>query len=127
MPFVHVLSPAGASSAQKRRLIAGITDALCEAYDITPDIVTIYVAGVAPEDYGHGGRQGGEAGLCRPFVQVHALARPIEKRRLCVQKLTDAVAAALDLPPSVPAVYLFDSPSDHIAHGGILACDEAGG
>jgi 4-oxalocrotonate tautomerase len=61
MPFVHVFALAGASDEQKERLVAGVTDAICRAYAIGPDIVTLYLNEIPLSNYGHGGRVGAAA------------------------------------------------------------------
>lgn len=127
MPFVQVHALEGASTEQKRRLAEGITDALCAAYGIGREIVTIYITEVPLAGYAHAGVVGAAAEVKRPFIQVHALVRPIERRRDVVRRLTDATAAALDISPDVPAVYILETPKTHIAHGGVLASDQGRG
>lgn len=123
MPFLNVFILEGATPAQKQAMAEGVTRALCAAYDVGPEIVTLYVVEIPLHDYAHAGNLGEAAPLRRPFVQVHALPRPTERRRELVRGITEAMASALDLAPDLPAVYVFDSAADHVAHGGVLASE----
>lgn len=40
---------------KKRELVKGLTEATCKAYDIPPEIVTVYVFDVSKENAAHGG------------------------------------------------------------------------
>ena len=54
MPVIHVYGferPA----KKKREIVKGITEATCKAYDVSPDIVTVYLFDVPKENAAHGG------------------------------------------------------------------------
>lgn len=40
---------------EKRQIVKGITDATCEAYDVPPETVTVYIFDVPRENAAHGG------------------------------------------------------------------------
>ncbi len=40
---------------KKREIVKGITEATCKAYDVPPEIVTVYLFDVPKENAGHGG------------------------------------------------------------------------
>jgi 4-oxalocrotonate tautomerase len=43
MPFIHVYAYDGRTVEQKRRLVESVTEAVCKAYDVTPETVHIYI------------------------------------------------------------------------------------
>ena len=55
MPIVYVYGLEGRSIERKRRLVKGVTEAVCDAYDVPADIVTVYLFDQPPENCGHGG------------------------------------------------------------------------
>ncbi len=40
---------------KKRQIVKGITDVTCEAYDVPPETVTVYIFDVPRENAAHGG------------------------------------------------------------------------
>lgn len=40
---------------KKREIVKGITEATCKAYDVPPEIVTVYIFDVPKENAAHGG------------------------------------------------------------------------
>ena len=40
---------------KKRQIVKGITDATCDAYDVSPETVTVYIFDVSRENAAHGG------------------------------------------------------------------------
>ena len=55
MPVIHVYG-FERPIEKKREIVKGLTDATCVAYDISPDIVTVYLHDLPKENAGHGGR-----------------------------------------------------------------------
>lgn len=54
MPVIHVYGYP--RSVEKRReLVRGITEATCKAYEVAPEIVTVYIHDVAKDHAGHAG------------------------------------------------------------------------
>ena len=43
MPFVHVYAFDGRTVDQKRALVKGVTEAVCQAYEVTPETVQVYI------------------------------------------------------------------------------------
>ena len=55
MPFIHVYAYEGRSVEQKRKLVQGVTRAVCEAYDVPPETVHIYLFDQALTDAAQAG------------------------------------------------------------------------
>jgi 4-oxalocrotonate tautomerase len=60
MPFIQVYAYAGRTQDQKRRLVKGITQAVCDAYDVPPEHVSIYLHDMEKGDTAHAGVLGGD-------------------------------------------------------------------
>jgi hypothetical protein len=122
MPFLEVFD--AAEEPEKRQAAGrGMTDALCEAYGIKPDIVTCYFVGFGPNAYLHAGKIPETSAEKRIFIKVHAFARSVDLRRVAARTMTDAAAAAYGVQTSTIAIYFFDRAEEDVAHNGILACD----
>ena len=111
MPYLEILA-APIEPAARHALTRRLTDALCDAFAIAPDIVTIYFVEIAPD-----------ATPPRPLAKLHAYARDIEARRRAAVALTGPLAAAYDMPPESIALYFLDRAPDEVAHGGRLSAD----
>lgn len=123
MPFIVVFG-SERSPAKRRRLVAGVTEAVATAFECPPDVVTVYFPHMTGADYGHGGAYGSAASVQRTFVQVHVLPRPVEKKRRLVKGVAEAVAASYGLPIERVAVYIYDRAPHDISHGGVLFSDQ---
>ena len=55
MPVIHVYG-FERSVEKKREIVKGITEATCKAYDVSPEIVTVYLFDVPKENAGHVGK-----------------------------------------------------------------------
>jgi 4-oxalocrotonate tautomerase len=51
MPIIHVNLFEGRTVEQKRKLVAGITDAVVKSLDVEPDTVKIILQDIAKHDY----------------------------------------------------------------------------
>jgi 4-oxalocrotonate tautomerase len=51
MPIIHVNLIKGRTVEQKRKLVAGITDAVVKSLDVEPDTVKIILQDIAKHDY----------------------------------------------------------------------------
>jgi 4-oxalocrotonate tautomerase len=51
MPIIHVNLIEGRTVEQKRKLVAGITDAVVKSLDVEPDTVKIILQDIAKHDY----------------------------------------------------------------------------
>jgi 4-oxalocrotonate tautomerase len=60
MPFIQVYAYAGRTEDQKRKLVQGITQAVCDAYDVPPEHVSIYLHDMARGDTAHAGVLGSD-------------------------------------------------------------------
>jgi hypothetical protein len=122
MPFLEVFDFAEQVEAREAAG-RGMTEALCEAYGIKPDIVTCYFVGFSAEAYVNAGKIPDRSEDKRIFIKVHAFARSIDLRRVAARSMTDAAAAAYGVPASAIAIYFFDRAAEDVAHSGILASD----
>jgi 4-oxalocrotonate tautomerase len=61
MPIIHVYA-FERSLEQKREIVQGITEVTCKAYNVPPEIVTVYIFDVPKENAAHGGVLASEAG-----------------------------------------------------------------
>ena len=62
MPFIQVYAYAGRTAEQKRRLVQGITAAVCDAYEVEPETVAIYLHDMDKGDTAHAGVLGSDTG-----------------------------------------------------------------
>ena len=60
MPIIHVYA-FERSLEQKREIVQGITEVTCKAYDVPPEIVTVYIFDVPKENAAHAGVLASEA------------------------------------------------------------------
>ena len=125
MPFLLVHS-LPISSEQKKVLIKELTEAICIAYEIKPDIVTIYISEFSNENYGHGGFTGLESQEKRVFIEVHAFERPLEKKRSLVKHIAEAVSGVFGISIADVAVYILESDKQNASLGDVLFADSEG-
>lgn len=122
MPFIEFLAPP--KEKPVRDAVARIvTDALCAAFNVGPQAMTIYFIDVPASHYAHAGEMSG-ADAQRVFVKVHAYRRDAEARRDAAARLTAPLAEALGVPSSAIIIYFFDRDLDEVSHAGHLACDK---
>ena len=57
MPIVQIEMLEGRDAEKKRRLIAMVTDAVCEALDAKPESVRVIIREMHPDHYGIAGEQ----------------------------------------------------------------------
>jgi|ETN01SMinimDraft_4_1059930.scaffolds.fasta_scaffold826449_1 phenylpyruvate tautomerase PptA (4-oxalocrotonate tautomerase family) len=58
-----------------------------------------------------------------PTIHLFAFKRPIEKKRQLVKDITAVVCKNYEIEPDIVTVCLFDTPTENVAHGGILESD----
>jgi len=122
MPFLEVFD-FDASAKQRRQAAEAMTDSLCSAYGISPDIVSCYFLDVGGGSYAHDREFGEKAGEKRIFIKVHAYRRSLEQRRAAASSLTRAAADAYGAAEKSVVVYFLDREPDEVAHGGALSSD----
>ncbi len=125
MPFLLVHS-LPIPSEQKKILIKELTEAICFAYEIKPDIVTIYILEFTNENYGHGGLVGLEGQEKRVFIQVHAFERSLEKKRSLVKHIAETVSGVFGISIEDVAVYILESEKQNVSEGDVLYADSEG-
>ncbi len=122
MPFLDI-TVFEHTAEQRRELSARATEALTEAWQISPDIVTLYYQVLRDSDCAHAGALV-PANQARVFVKVHAFPRAVALKRDAAAAMTRAFAEVLQLPPKAIAIYFLDRERHDVAHGGVLATDE---
>ncbi len=130
MPFVELLAPP-APPAVRRRAARAITGALCDAFAVAPETVTLFFLDVPPGAYAHAGLLGEDAPEPRApqrlFCKVHAFRRDAARRGHAAAMIAPALAEAYGLPPAAVALYFLERAPDEVSHAGRLASDEGHG
>jgi phenylpyruvate tautomerase PptA (4-oxalocrotonate tautomerase family) len=121
MPFIEITGDDRVDSV-RTQICAGLTTSLAQAFDISPEIVTVYFHTVATRDYGHAGALAPPAAI-RNFLKVHAFPRELAMKRRAASSMTEAFVGATGIEPKNVVIYFFDRDPQDVAHGGILACD----
>jgi len=122
MPYLEVFDYA-ADPAQRQAATRGITRALCQAYEIPSEIVTLYFHNIDASNYGHDSAFGVEAQAKRFFIKLHAYPRSDQFKREAAAAVTRAAAEAYAVSEQRIAIYFFERPQSEVAHAGRLACD----
>ena len=118
MPFIEITDSApeqGIRAAATR----GMTDSLCQAFAIKPEIVTCYYNSSPDYSYGHAGKHGKLAEKFRIFIKVHAFPRDSEAKATAARLMTDAVAAAYETDPTSIVIYFIDRAPQDVFHAGM--------
>lgn len=120
MPFIEI-TDAGNSNKIRKIATRSITEALCEAYEISPEIVTCYYQAAPKDSYGHAGNFGNDAEYFRIFVKLHAFPRPQQAKEKAAKLITEALSRTYDTDPKHVALYFMDrNPSDAF-HAGLAS------
>ncbi|KMK64793.1 tautomerase family protein [Puniceibacterium sp. IMCC21224] len=117
MPFIEVTDH-GPSEQIREVASRHMTDGLCQAFAIKPEIVTVYYNSMGHYSYAHAGKYGKYAENIRIFIKVHAFPRGAELKADAAQRITDAVVAAYGASPKDVIVYFFDTAPADAFHGG---------
>jgi len=120
MPFIEVIDH---QPSEETRALAtrGMTDGLCEAWGIKPEIVTVYYFSTPDYSFGHAGKHGKYAEKFRIFIKVHAFPRSADLKAAAARTLTDSVTAAYGFDPKSVIVYFLDTDPADAFHGGIAS------
>ncbi|WP_172329588.1 hypothetical protein [Mangrovicoccus sp. HB161399] len=112
MPFIEV-TDSGPDQEKRAVAASGMTDGLCQAFGIKPEIVTVYYNSAPCYSYAHAGIFGENAEIFRIFIKVHAFPRDAAMKAEAARAITDAAVAAYGAAPKEVIVYFFDTlPSD---------------
>lgn len=125
MPFLEIHA-VERTPAQRRQAALAVTDAVVRAFGVVPAAVDIYFLLQPAEFYARGGVLPAPEDQRRTFVKVHAFERGLDRRRDAARLITAALAGSFDIDPDTIAVYFLQQARDEVAHGGVLAVDEAG-
>lgn len=117
MPFIEV-TDSGPALEIRALATRTMTDGLCQAFSIKPEIVTCYYNSAPDYSYGHAGNHGKDAENFRIFIKVHAFARDTLAKGQAARLITDAVAAAYGAAQGDIIVYFFDRSPEDAFHGG---------
>ncbi|NDK35103.1 hypothetical protein [Rhodovulum sulfidophilum] len=120
MPFIEVFDR---EPVQETRAVATslMTDGLCAAFGIKPEIVTVYYFSTPENSYGHAGKYGENAEILRIFAKVHAFPRSAEAKAEAARALTGALCRAYGAQPRDVIVYFFDRDPGDAFHGGVAS------
>lgn len=120
MPFLEIFD-FDAQPATRKMATERATAALCEAFAVEPETVSLYFFAIAPEAYGHAGKYGDEAEAKRIFVKLHAYGRSRALRSAAAAKVTEALAAAYGTTAKAVVIYFFERDPNEVSHAGQLA------
>ncbi len=122
MPFIEIFALEGRVT-DKQAAAREMTRALCDAFAIEANIVTVFFVDTPPANFFHGGCAAPNGGPNSVFVKVHALRRERDKRRVAAEGLTRALCETCPVTPGDIAIYFLERESDECAHGGKLTSD----
>lgn len=117
MPFIEI-TDSGPDQHIRARATQGMTDGLCQAFAIKPEIVTCYYNSAPDYSYGHAGKHGVHAEIFRIFIKVHAFPRDSAAKGLAARLITDAVASAYGADPKTVILYFIDRAPEDAFHAG---------
>lgn len=117
MPFIEV-SDHGPGEQIREFASHHMTDGLCQAFAIKPEIVTIYYNSMGHYSYAHAGKYGETAENMRIFIKVHAFPRSAQLKADAARRITGAVVTAYGAAPKDVIVYFFDTAQADAFHGG---------
>lgn len=118
MPFIEI-TDSGPEQQIRAEATRGMTDGLCQAFAIKPEIVTCYYNSAPDYSYGHAGKHGKDAENFRIFIKVHAFPRDAEAKAVAARLMTDAVTAAYGAEPKNIILYFIDRAPQDAFHAGL--------
>lgn len=120
MPFIEI-TDSGAGRETREIATKTMTDGLCAAFAIKPEIVTCYYISAPDNSYGHAGKHGKSAEPFRIFIKIHAFPRAPAAKAEAARLITDAAARAYGADPRNIIIYFMDRAPEDAFHGGV-AC-----
>ncbi|MBT9386630.1 tautomerase family protein [Pseudooceanicola sp. CBS1P-1] len=120
MPFIEIIDR-DATEEIRELATEGMTEGLCEAFGIAPEIVTCYYFSSPNYSYGHAGKYGDKAEIFRTFIKIHAFPRPQEVKAAAARALTSAVVDAYGVSPKSVVVYFCDRDPGDAFHAGVAS------
>ncbi len=120
MPFIEIIDR---DATEEIREVAtkGMTDGLCQAFGIKPEIVTCYYFSAPNYSYGHAGKYGENAENFRMFIKVHAFPRAQEAKENAARAITETAVRAYGASPKDVIVYFFDRAPSDAFHAGVAS------
>lgn len=118
MPFIEITD---SGPDQQIRAIATrtMTDGLCEAFGIKPEIVTCYYNSASDYSYGHAGKHGKFAEIFRIFIKIHAFPRDAGAKGRAARLITDAAVRAYGSDAKNIVIYFMDRTPEDAFHAGV--------
>lgn len=117
MPFIEV-TDSGPAHEIRELATRTMTDGLCQAFSIKPEIVTCYYNSAPDYSYGHAGKHGKHAETFRIFVKIHAFPRGPSAKGTAARLITDAVVSAYGTPAKNVVIYFMDRAPEDAFHAG---------
>jgi len=118
MPFIEV-TDSGPGPEIRELATRSMTDGLCQAFAIKPEIVTCYYNSTPYYSYGHAGKHGKKAEIFRIFIKVHAFPRDASVKAEAARLITGAVVEAYGAAPKNVIIYFMDRAPEDAFHAGI--------
>jgi len=118
MPFIEV-TDSGPSPEIRELATRSMTDGLCQAFAIKPEIVTCYYSSAPDYSYGHAGKHGKTAKIFRIFIKIHAFPRDAEAKGEAAGLITSAVAEAYGADAKNVIIYFMDRLPQDAFHAGL--------
>lgn len=118
MPFIEV-TDAGPAHEIRELATRTMTDGLCQAFSIKPEIVTCYYNSAGNYSYGHAGKHGKDAETFRIFIKVHAFPRSATAKGRAAGLITEAVTRAYGIRPGNVIIYFMDRAPEDAFHAGL--------
>ncbi|MDT1062200.1 hypothetical protein RM190_10045 [Paracoccus sp. CPCC 101403] len=117
MPFIEV-TDSGPPHEIRQRATGTMTDGLCRAFAIKPEIVTCYYNSAPDYSYGHAGKHGKNAETFRIFIKIHAFPRDAPAKGEAARLITAAVTEAYGTDAKNVIVYFIDRAPEDAFHAG---------
>lgn len=118
MPYIHVTLAAGRSRAQKRNLIATLTDRMQQTLEVAREDIHVLLWELPTENIGEGGSEPAIDDISQLTVLM-SKGRPDEVVLVLIKDLTDAVQEALQVKRPTVRVVVTELPFSRIGEGGI--------
>lgn len=118
MPFIEIIDR---DATHEIREVAthNMTQALCDAFEIAPEIVTCYYYSAPHYSYGHAAKYGDSAEKFRIFVKIHAFRRPQKAKNDAALAVTAAVVGSYGVTADQVVIYFMDRHPSDAFHAGL--------
>lgn len=118
MPFIEI-TDSGPDRETREIATRTMTDGLCRAFSIKPEIVTCYYNSAPNYSYGHAGKYSDNAEIFRIFIKIHAFPRDATAKGSAAQLITASVMGAYGVDAKNVIIYFMDRLPEDAFHGGL--------